>query len=135
MSENTENKKTRNEKLKEIRIASKLTQDEIASYLGITRSSYQHLEAKGNLTGDILFKLSRIFSRPIEDFIDDSPARLNEPKLPIFTSPAASLSQDEKEALRYLSSLNAVGIARALGYLQGLSWNEEFTRPFEDEDK
>ncbi len=116
----------KNKKLKDIRIESKLTQDDVATALEMTRSAYQHLEAKGNLSGEILFKLSRIFSRPMEDFLDNVDIAMRLKEEPIsFNKNNDGLTDEEAELLDAFASLSAAGKARVIGYVKGISWSEK----------
>lgn len=112
----------RNKKLRDLRKKLGITQDEIAEALEMTRSAYQHLESKGNPTGDILFKISRYLGCSIEYLIENAEfdSKLGEPDNPrpfIKTM----LSDDEKKVLEMFDSLSPENKARALGYLTGLS--------------
>ncbi|MBO7217493.1 MAG: helix-turn-helix transcriptional regulator, partial [Clostridia bacterium] len=98
-----------------------VTQDELADVLGMTRSAFQHLETKGNLTGDILYKLSRFFPCKMEDLIEDIEpvGRLHEDDSDReFVN--LMLSDTERELLEMFNSLSSEKKARALGYLSGL---------------
>lgn len=119
-------KYAKNQKLRNIRTAARVTQDEIAEVLGMTRSAYQHLETKGNLSGDIIYKLSRFFSCPMEEFIEDSvePATSNRMSQNAKKDFSRSvLSGEEKQVLEIFASLPPEKRARALGYLMGLGSN------------
>ena len=112
----------RNKKLRDVRKKSGVTQDDIAEALGMTRSAYQHLEAKGTPTADILFKISRYLGCEMVDLIEDinSPSQLRESDTkPTFNK--TLLSDDEKKVLEMFSALTPEDKARALGYLTGLS--------------
>lgn len=113
----------RNKKLRDLRKKLGITQDEIAEALEMTRSAYQHLEAKGNPSGDILFKISRYLGCEIEELIENvefNPTLLRESdKSRAFTK--TTLSDDEKKVLEMFDSLSPEDKARALGYLTGLS--------------
>ena len=112
----------KNKKLRDMRKKHGITQDAIAEFLGMTRSAYQHLETKGNPSGDILYKLSRFFSCEIEELIEDSELKLS------FHEPDNKsnithilLSDEEKKLLQMFDSLSAENKARVIGYLTGLT--------------
>ena len=118
-----QNNSVKNQKLRDMRKKFGVTQDEIADVLGMTRSAYQHLETKGNISGDILYRLSRFFPCNILDLIDIEPnERLHEDdsKREYVN---LLLSENEKDLLQMFNSLSPENKSRALGYLAGLSSN------------
>ncbi len=120
----------KNQKLRDIRTSARLTQDDMAKILGITRNAYQHLEAKGNLTGDILLKLSNHFKLPMEAFVDSicdplsSVTQLREVDSHAASVPAY-LTEEEADFFKILSTLSHDSKIRVLGYIMGLKHLEE----------
>lgn len=75
-------------KLKELRKAKKVTQVEVAKYLGITNTAYSQYETeKRGMNADILLKLSEYFNVPVDAILgrDDAAAeQLAAPVVPGF---------------------------------------------------
>ena len=116
----------KNFRLRELRRKNHITQQELADYLKMTRGAYQHLETKGQLTDDVLVKLSRFFQIPIEEIVG-SP---KEDTFPGLMQPAALffdhrvLSSDEARLLEIYSQLSPDAKTKLLGYLDCLSEQE-----------
>lgn len=68
---NETQKEIKNWKLKRLRKKYGLTQQDLADFLNISRTAYQYLESKGNLTSDILVRLSHFFGIDISEIVAD----------------------------------------------------------------
>ena len=109
----------KNARLREIRKQKAVTQQEIANYLNMSRGSYQYLESKGILTGDILIKLSRFFELPVEVILGtkNEPTRLQESTNTNVVHTV--LSEDEKKILNLYKQLPYEEQLHLQGYLEG----------------
>ncbi len=117
-----DSKQIKNWKLRQIRKYNKVTQEDLAVALGISRSAYQHLETKGILTDDVLIRLSRFFDLPMEDFISKETKEVPH----TFKAPENKrvahriLSEDEKKLLLCYDGLSTENKNKIIGYIEGL---------------
>lgn len=119
----------KNLKLRKLRESSNITQLEMANYLQMSRGSYQYLETKGVITGDVLFKLCRFFNVSAGDILEAEP-NTSEESTPHFQRLHQSdaknithriLSEDEKILLQYYDSLSNEDKMLVQGYIAGLA--------------
>lgn len=116
-------KEIKNWKLRQIRKAHGVTQEDLADALNISRGAYQHLETKGVLTDDLLMKLSRFFDLSMEDFISKD---VKEEPPHVFRAPEPKkvshriLSEDEKRLLLGYDALTEENKNKIIKYLEGI---------------
>lgn len=106
-------------RLKEARVASGLTQEQVAASLGIPRTAVVQLEAGNRAVSTLeLAKLAEIYSRPIASFFEPGPASQEEDVLVALFRAAESVHDHpewQSEVTRYISIFReGVGLERSL---------------------
>lgn len=106
-------------RLKESREYIGLLQEDVATALGIPRTSVHALEAgKRKVTGLELRRLARLYRRPVGWLLGEEDAGLNEAE-PLFRAAAALSESDREQVLRFAEFLAAAGKPGASGRRAG----------------
>jgi transcriptional regulator with XRE-family HTH domain len=106
-------------RLKESREYIGLLQEDVATALGIPRTSVHALEAgKRKVTGLELRRLARLYRRPVGWLLGEEDAGLNEAE-PLFRAAAALSESDREQVLRFAEFLAAAGKPGASGRSAG----------------
>ena len=96
-------------RLKESREYIGLLQEDVATALGIPRTSVHALEAgKRKVTGLELRRLARLYRRPVGWLLGEEDAGLSEAE-PLFRAAAALSESDREQVLRFAEFLAAAG--------------------------
>lgn len=96
-------------RLKEAREYIGLLQEDVATALGIPRTSVHALEAgKRKVTGLELRRLARLYRRPVGWLLGEEEAELDDAE-PLFRATAALSQQDKDQVLRFAEFLAAAG--------------------------
>lgn len=102
---------TINEKIRTLRIRSRLTQNQTADYLDVTSSFIEEVEnGTAALTADMVNRLSALYCVPLEDLIGDNEDRL------LNVDDLSGYSVDDLKAIADISriALNANFMTRRL---------------------
>jgi transcriptional regulator with XRE-family HTH domain len=96
-------------RLKEAREYIGLLQEDVATALGIPRTSVHALEAgKRKVTGLELRRLARLYRRPVGWLLGEEEVELNDSE-PLFRAAAALSQEDKEQVLRFAEFLAAAG--------------------------
>jgi transcriptional regulator with XRE-family HTH domain len=96
-------------RLKEAREYIGLLQEDVATALGIPRTSVHALEAgKRKVTGLELRRLARLYRRPVGWLLGEEETELNDAE-PLFRATAALSEEDKEQVLRFAEFLAAAG--------------------------
>lgn len=96
-------------RLKESREFLGLLQEDVATALGIPRTSVHAIEAgKRKVTGLELRRLARLYRRPVGWLLGDEEIELNDAE-PLFRAAAALSESDRDQVLRFAEFLAAAG--------------------------
>lgn len=96
-------------RLKEAREYIGLLQEDVATALGIPRTSVHALEAgKRKVTGLELRRLARLYRRPVGWLLGEEDVNLNDAE-PLFRAAAALSDTDREQVLRFAEFLAAAG--------------------------
>lgn len=96
-------------RLKQAREYIGLLQDDVATALGIPRTSVHALEAgKRKVTGLELRRLARLYRRPVGWLLGEEQAELADAE-PLFRATAALSQEDKDQVLRFAEFLAAAG--------------------------
>jgi transcriptional regulator with XRE-family HTH domain len=102
-------------RLKESREYIGLLQEDVATALGIPRTSVHALEAgKRKVTGLELRRLARLYRRPVGWLLGEEDVDLNDAE-PLFRAAAALSESDREQVLRFAEFLAAAGKPGAAG--------------------
>ena len=109
-------------RLKELRKAKGVTQEQLAVIIGVERSSIGKYEGKSGVipSDDIKYRIAEYFGVTVEYLM----GRSDDPS-PI--SPL-ELSPDEREILTHYRTLNQEGRRAAISMIRGLAHNEEYSQ-------
>lgn len=106
-------------RLKESREYIGLLQEDVATALGIPRTSVHALEAgKRKVTGLELRRLARLYRRPVGWLLGEEDVNLNDAE-PLFRAAAALSETDREQVLRFAEFLAAAGKPGAAGRRPG----------------
>lgn len=96
-------------RLKEAREYIGLLQEDVATALGIPRTSVHALEAgKRKVTGLELRRLARLYRRPVGWLVGEDEVQLDDAE-PLFRAAAALSQEDKDQVLRFAEFLAAAG--------------------------
>jgi len=96
-------------RLKEAREYIGLLQEDVATVLGIPRTSVHALEAgKRKVTGLELRRLARLYRRPVGWLLGEEEVELDDAE-PLFRATAALSQEDKEQVLRFAEFLAAAG--------------------------
>jgi transcriptional regulator with XRE-family HTH domain len=102
-------------RLREAREYIGLLQEDVATALGIPRTSVHALEAgKRKVTGLELRRLARLYRRPVGWLLGEEEIELNDAE-PLFRATSALSEEDKEQVLRFAEFLAAAGKPGAAG--------------------
>ncbi len=105
-------------RLYEIRKEKKLNQEEVSSFLGMNRSTYAKWEnLTSPITAEAIVKLSKFYGISTDYLLGLTDMRTVAEPEPMLKN----INQEQKEAIKALLQLNSIQLAKAHGYILGLT--------------